>query len=142
MVLGRLLACKSLTDRTMQTYLVGTSCSWIGPLKKVARFFEAWEISSVVFEMESLLINSSRTLTDFWFSEATTEETISTAGAIMCLRSVWICCVVKRLLLTVSSERTENDKSEGKSSSVYVVGRTMQVRKRNTNNELPTLLCE
>ena len=54
----------------------------MGPLKKEARFLEAEETSSGVREMTSLLINSSRTFIDFWFSEAVTGETISTVGAI------------------------------------------------------------
>ena len=50
------------------THLVGASCSSMSPLMKVAMLPAAALVSSAVFEIVSLFISSSSTLTDFWFS--------------------------------------------------------------------------
>lgn len=50
------------------TYLVGASCSSIGPLMKTARLCVAALMSSWALLMFNLAISSSRTLTLFLFS--------------------------------------------------------------------------
>jgi hypothetical protein len=51
------------------THFVGASCSSISPFIKVAILKEAALVSSAVFEMVRALSSSSKTLTDFWFSD-------------------------------------------------------------------------
>ncbi len=51
------------------TYFVGASCSSISPFMNVAIFPAAALVSSAVLEIVSLFSSSSRTWTEFWFSD-------------------------------------------------------------------------
>ena len=58
-----------MSEIRRRTHFVGASCSSMSPLMNVAMFPAAALVSSAVLEMVSLLRSSSRTCTDFWFSD-------------------------------------------------------------------------
>ena len=58
------------------THLKGASVSSMDPLMNEAMLLAASTDSSAVLVMVSLLINSSNTFTDFWFSALTAAEEV------------------------------------------------------------------